>query len=303
MALLSNLAMLVCLPADHQTFLDRVSKSDYLKKYSLNAEAFWEDEYRSQVAEPVQRLVERARTFGAHIEPRATLQSLHDATTKKKIVVLLTHWKGSAVSADDIVCENKATFLARLDSAPGSAPRYLARLLSESATERGIQEFVESAIPELEDSNPDGFIVSSDPITVRSERRDLVDKWFEGLLRPGNLLEFWDGLYARDDVARQVDCGFKGILDVAACNSSILADYLNRVTRSRFRVVQFPDVLPPALSCEALHLTFELMDERGLPYLTARMRALRYVADTLNAIVQVPKSGLIQRVWRSLWQA
>lgn len=303
MALLENLALLIALPTEYQTFSDRLDQSDYLRKYSLDPESAWQENYSTQVAAPLRRLMSRAQALGAEVQPEATLQSLHHATVTRDIVVLFTHWKGSTLAVEDRLCDDKAAYLARLEGRPSPATRYLTKRLALGTIGETLSEFIESTSSELEDAHPSGFTVMSEPLTVQTERRDWLDERFAGLLQPGNLLELTGGLYSRPKIAEQVDARFTGILDVAACNSSVLADYLDRIARSRFRTVQFPEVLDPALGCEALEITFDVMNEQGLPYLRSRIQALRFVAATLKQLVQPSQPGVLQRLWRSLWHA
>lgn len=301
MEALENVALLVCLPVEHQRFLEQLPASDYLKKYSLEPERAWATTYLPQVAEPLQRLISRARKLGAKVGSHVTLQALRDATASCRVVILVSHWKGCKLTIDDLLSEDKAEYLTCLKGTTGSASRYLEQHLLRDSIVGAISRFIDSDDPILNDPDPNGFTVVSDALTVCTERRDTVDALMSGLVKPGNLLELSDGLYTRHVLSEQIDQRFTGVLDVAACNSSVLADYLDRVARGRFRIVQFPDVLDPELSCEALHLTFDLINEHGIAYPIARTRALKFVASKLRELVRAVRPGPLKRLWRSLW--
>lgn len=296
-ATFNSMKLLLGLPCERIDFDRRLKGSDYLRRFSMDPQTSWMSTYQPQVAGPVSELVAHARSLGIAVQTEATLTSVLEATTNREIVILFTHWKGYETVREDFISCDPPLFLQRIASCDEPWARWLADRMRNESVPEAVNSYIRSEKLDLDDPHPAGFTVLADPITLRTERRDRIDALFHELLTPGNLLELADALCSRQAVDEHVASTFKGTLDIAACNSSILADYLERSRRSTFRIVQFPEVLDPELSCLALRLAFDLMAEHSYPYLTARIRALEFMREQLRLLVDEARKQSY-RWWR-----
>src|SRR5215469_14374379 len=94
-------ALLLSLPVAREEFLHRVTESDWLAKLydpdlkpeeqTAASATRWENEYFPFVAGPLERLIGVAKTFGAQVKQRATIEDLSEATRTSDIVILFAH--------------------------------------------------------------------------------------------------------------------------------------------------------------------------------------------------------------------
>jgi hypothetical protein len=281
-------ALLLVLPVSRQEFLDRVNHSDYLRRFSGNPE-FWWPRYEEDVAKPLIELGQAARHAGAEIIEGATLGSLTEAMTRFETVVLLSHWKGPSVLPEDMLETSPASFVARLKSTPDAGKWLTEKFATHppkdtSAVRPLLNAFVEAG--EIGDIFGDGFKLEAHPFTLKSIRRDKLDKIFGGLIHPGNRVEFTDGLYEKEAVAVAVPKRFRGTFDLTTCTSMYLSDYLFRHSRGAYRTVQFECPQQPWVTSLVLERVFELHGE-GFSYRDARNKALK---DLESAISIQPRS-------------
>ena len=125
-------------------------------------------------------------------------------------------------------------------------------------------------------------IVLEGAITRAASRRDEIDELFQGLLRPGNRLELWDGLHDKWEVESAIAPEFDGVLDLSACNSSVLANFLNARRGYRFRTVQFPDVVDFLWAATCVKGTLQLVAAGAFGYQEARLA----VTNVLNSVMK-----------------
>jgi hypothetical protein len=314
------ITLLIGVPLDYEAFRAAVRGSDWLSKFD---EPFldgvereralrlrWESQYEPLVADPIEHVLRLARANGLRVETRATLDSLRHIGGER-LVVLFGHWKAWEVSPSDLhaadrppralaaamlerasgsdtatarrLCEELRDFIAHAD---GSPPRSLKRLFRPSPR-KTLREILSDAIvePSADDPAPgNGVDEVLEHESVRlARRREEIDRLFQGLLRPGNLLELFDGLHAKEAVGEALPADFDGILDLTTCTSTILSEYLIRERDYELRTIQFPTprefarAAPAVLSALRLHL------EQGVPYLEARALVVGALAAIAKA--------------------
>ncbi|HVT14661.1 MAG TPA: hypothetical protein VHQ90_00580 [Thermoanaerobaculia bacterium] len=329
----SDIALLLAIPLDEREFFAHVGKSDWLQQYAIEGSdatarqerlrAVWTDEYVPLVAEPFRELIDRALGLGTDVRTQATLGSLREATTHKPIVILFAHWKGPEILYDDLVPPvEREKFVARVRESDTPLARWLASSFRASGFAQAspdqapakrsfwsswrsyrIQSLVEIlraslGVASLENSATDGIEeVFEHEVTRAARRRDAIDLLFRGLLRPGNRLELFDGLHAKEEVEAAVAPLFQGVLDLTTCTSTILADFIAARRQLRFRVVQFPTAQQPIWAAKSLKSTIELTVQAGLPYLDARILARRELEQALAEVG--PPKRFIDRL--KLW--
>ena len=304
-------AILIGLPVTIEEFLARVRDSDWLGKYrrtDLDAgryqewlESTWTREYEPLVASPLRALQEVAGSLAASLSTRATIADVREATAKHAVVILFAHWKGPEMTNDDLVTPvSREAFLAKAQGSestigawmtdqlrsdlPGHGRKrvgWLRAIFGGSAAlrEPTLREILQGALHAQLDNDPGtGGVdeVIEDPLTRMARRREVLDALFAGLLQPGNRLELFDGLHAKEAVESAIAVDFTGVLDFTCCTSTHLADFISSRRRLALRTVQFPTVQDFLWGATCVKIALRLsMTDGGPGYLEARQQALK----------------------------
>ena len=93
------------------------------------------------------------------------------------------------------------------------------------------------------------------------------------MIRPGNRLELLDGLHRKEAFEEAVAPDFDGVLDFAACTSTILADYVAHRRNNRVRLVQAPNTIEFVATAPIVASTLELLAQGPFSYQEARTHA------------------------------
>jgi len=233
--------------------------------------------YRRMVGTPLAQLVEEARATGIEVVEGATLAALTNAAQQASTIVIVSHWKAHEfVSADFLAgfdAEAKAR-LAQVDDAVatwllrkiGPVPWYRSWRERPLTLRRALNQLPLAELPDPPAAGADRFIEL--PANRAARLRDWADNLFEGLVRPGNRLELFDGLHAREAVSAALD-GFSGTVDLTLCTSAWLGDYITRKSRYAIRTVQFPTEQEFHDAGARLIAVFDLVCQ-GADYLDAR---------------------------------
>lgn len=256
-------ALLLVLPTNEKDFYCRITASDYLRRFKMNPALSWRKTYLPEVAEPLQALVERAKGVGVAVFENASLVDLSLATRDFQTVMLVSHWKGPGVLPDDLVEKDPMAYRARVNQAASASASWLRREFAApppggiDAVRQTMAKFIETQNVLRERMSGQFELVASD-FTIKTWNRDELNQLFSGLMHPGNRIEFTDDLYAKESVAAAVDRGFKGILDLTTCTSTVLSDHLARMSRGAYFSVQFDQEQEPALTCLFLERALQL---------------------------------------------
>lgn len=295
---LDNIAILIALPVSKRDFLTRVQESDWLGKFrdtSLDREALerslcerWSREYYSLVAEPLLSLIDSAHRLGAEIKTQARLNDISEMSAKKGVVIIFAHWKGAEVIYDDITSDvSLQKFVDQGDASDAPIARWIVAQLSQAENHRVALDDVlnEALLSELPYPHKVGSlrILESD-ISRSAERRDQIDKIFNGLLRPGNRLELYDGLHDKMAIASSISPRFEGVLDLSACNSMVLGTYLAGQGKNRFRTVQFPKVVEFLWAATVVQGTLSLIASGGFSYQEARLAVTQILNEAVSGM-------------------
>ena len=307
---LRGVAILIGVPLEFGDFISRVEASDWLAKYNpadlepdVRLAALhdnWEQEYKPDVADPINELQQSAASIGAEIKPRATLSDLCEYSRTHDVVIIFAHWKGAEVEAEDVLQRTEISqFVDRLaherpEIARWLLPRFdvlakrsrgdlrvgfLKRLLDTSKASKqfaSVQELLSAAVslPRLPDeTDSDTTFILETEVTRQAHRRETLDKLLQGLLRPGNRLELYDGLHSKEAVQEAIPSSFAGTLDLTTCTSTFLGDYLGAMANHRVRVIQYPTVQQFAWCAECVQLALALYVREGMSYQHARLEA------------------------------
>ena len=323
-----GVALLLGIPVDFMEFTARVSSSDWLSKFNVPDEdqsaaeraiaARWESEYLPLVAQPLRDLVAVAAGFQIAVHTRATLKSLREATTGCDTVILFAHWKGPEILSDDFIKPLlPSEFMKRVEGEQAGLGRWLLEQFRDLETPRrnfrlreylgwvcglphrpknqNIRDIFSEAI-----ERPSGkcrvptdefYQVLESDVSRGSRIRDELDRMFQGLIRPGNRLELFDGLHSKEVVEAAVYEDFQGIIDLTTCTSTVLADYIARRRQQRIRTVQFPTVQEFVWAAQCVMLALRLLVEQKIPYQEARLHAANIIQCALVEMVQAEKGA------------
>jgi hypothetical protein len=269
-----DVGILLGIPLTEERFHERVQFSDWIGMFAEPGIAanYWREVYRPLVVEPVTELIEYARDVGAAFTD-ATLDTLKSFTASKLVVVLLAHWKDGRIGVDDID-PNAAANDVRDRAAGASSP--LARWLERQfAAGRNISEAFADAlnVPLAEESTShDAIVVEGDESRI-ARRREEIQRLFPNVVKPGNRLEFMDGFHSKEAVEAAVSGDFDGVIDFAACRSTVLADYVAHKRSNRLRTVQAPNPIEFVATAPIIKGTLKLLSSGLFGYQEARAYA------------------------------
>ena len=303
----SGIWLLFGLPVTRDEYDERMMSadtpegSDYLARFDdpdLSMEARldhrreeWCSDYSDNISGPLQELADRARALGCEVRRAATLADLRAAAESAGVIIVYSHWKGAGFSADDFLRSVDSTigepiFLvdrdapARLAAVDGPLAAWLKQAMAgrpgrwlgfarkppmtaREAVRRCIDAPIASRPP------PGIQAVHELPTTTASRRRDCLDRWLAGCIRPGNRLELFDGLWGQRALGLALN-GFEGVLDLSACTTTYLGDRLGHAAGHGFHTVQFLEPQYPAEAAIRLGIVLEISGGDPDNYLMAR---------------------------------
>ncbi|MEM6252795.1 MAG: hypothetical protein AAF821_07725 [Cyanobacteria bacterium P01_D01_bin.156] len=312
---MGNVAILFGIPIHEASFLSRVAESDYLRLYRSSLKN--RDEYDKYIAEPFRDMatqVDQHSNF--EVRTGATLKDLQEVSKTANVIIVVSHWKNYGFSNNDIIRPvNKNSFAKAASQSDDPLAQWLAHRLNRHLeagkhqkstfmaswldsirnlwrTELTLRDILEQALdvplenelPQIEEVSQH---VESD-LTRRTRRRRWMDMLFANLVLPGNRLELFDGLHNSAAIAQSIDKSFNGVLDLTACTSTALADYISNYHQYRFRVVQFSENQEPVWAATVLKITLKsLLGYRdpadSAHYLDARQHAIQLTRQTLQS--------------------
>lgn len=304
-----TLALLLGVPSTVDDFVGRARtlNSDYLLQYrpatddddpEASLHAAWHARYGPIIGSPLSSLIETCTRLRLTAQPRATLDDVRAASATHRVVVILTHWKGSDVLFDDVskhCTESDVVGRARSRDSPLSRwlveridpPRsWWRRLGRRKSRTRPLSALLHDAVNNGPDTHASGHGLAAPfalPVTGRASRRDELDRILDGLIQPGNRLELFDGLHSPQTFTQAIDPKFAGWLDLAACTSTVLGDYVGRSRRGRLRVLQFADNQDFMWQAHCLAVAFEQAMLGQMDYANARWAADAALRAALNS--------------------
>jgi hypothetical protein len=298
---------------------DTPARSDYLARWDnpglkedlrrVYRDTQWRGQYQDNVTAPLQTLTCLARKLGCHVVRGAGVADLAAAAAEADVIIVYSHWKGAAFSAEDFIPDAADPSIpkgflvdrdvrARLEGVDDPLAAWLRGQMSGRAgrmgfgrqaplaPRRALERCLDAPIDER--SDPRIAAVLELPTTTAARRRDKLDRWLGGLIHPGNRLELFDGMSGAGPLFAALD-GFTGVLDLSACTTTYLGDRLGQMARHAFRTVQFVEPQTPVECAWRLGLTLraataELDDPsgggaggRGAVYLAARLAVAREI--------------------------
>lgn len=222
-------------------------------------------------------LMDQARRMGVKVLQCATLATLNTALYEHDVVVLIAHWRGSAIRPDDLYGDWRTTLQYLLDTANSPTGAELRNLaigaheFDRQSLTRALNRLIEgrALVPYLP-ADLAGRVAAHE-LMLRALSRDMIDAAFDGALRLGNQLELFDGLHAPADVSAALPPGFTGTFDLSCCTSNVLSDLLRLQHGDRMSIVASTQKLPPGAHMRLIECALRIvMEFPGTCYLDAR---------------------------------
>lgn len=284
-------AFLVTVPTTREEFLEDVENpaKDFVRERfsgsALRPANQW-TLYEPTVLFLAELLAEIQR-LGANVVRRATLEDWRAACASSEVIILFAHWRSARLKITDLDWE-------RLKEAPPlTAPEQqpVAALLEDlrAGASRG------TILRRLNELLADGRL-GSHPwfdtpggATVSTERRiyanrTLLASMLPGAFKGGARVEFGDVVAGIEEVAAACEAGFKGIIDLSVCTSTLLGEMIK---------VQAPQALVVATALPTI-LDFRVAFYRAV---FNRLRSGRSYVATLTELGRqmIPLAGELQQ--------
>ena len=224
------------IPAEHSRgdYAVRMARKDH---YGGDLAKAW-DEDGAVVANLCLKVIEDARSVGAHTYASATPETLSDAIRSgAHVIILIAHWKGSRILATDIRIPPFKEFVG------GPRPSHRLQRTVWDTLNRGIREdggrlrssviadqlnrlMCREAGYEIDDGDWldfDEFMDGPEDRANIGAARDQFDDEFAGIVVPGNCLELRDGYRKGKAVAGMFPDHWGGLVELCVCTSMSLA--------------------------------------------------------------------------------
>ena len=287
----ATISLLVGVPVTEQELVARLTApgaapSDYLARFDApdrppaqriaHLRERWLARYGPAVGEPLSKLIEAAELLGCRVRRAAGLADLA-AARDGDVIIVLAHWKGSEFGNDDFAPGFAAEAEARLAAIDAPLADWIrARLQPRRrlglfpTAPMTMREAMRAALAAKLREFPQADRLEELASTTAARRRDQLDLWLAGCLRPGNRLELFDGLHDCASVCAALE-DFEGVVDLTVCTSTWLGDRISAHSRQKTRTVQFVEVQEPARAALKVLAVLRLVASGEAPYLHARL--------------------------------
>jgi hypothetical protein len=270
---MKDCALLFATPVSREEF-DEAARPDRVSDYlagqfrGRTAAELWAEQYRN-TADTAQQLDRTARELGVAVFRRATLADFAKATCLYGCIIVFAHWRGVIyresdfqVDAREIANRIRCDAILRSIRFEQTGVQPLLDALNAAVTSMSLLDTLPAAIA------ADG---RRTPVLGRTLCRDLIDERLYGMVKPGNRMEFADGLHTPSDVERALCSTFNGELDLAMCNSAALATVIDLRRGSRLRHLHWPQYLLPEPQYLKVEWTLREMAATGGYYIPTRL--------------------------------
>jgi hypothetical protein len=290
-------ALAVALPLSRDAFMSDVAAYPEME-YSRGmlrgrpAELVWQNA-GAAIARQCREVMTLAERLNVEVLAEAKLSDLGPLFARRQVVTVLAHWRGAMLRADDIVAA-PSEIVATIRSAQTPVMSKLVKRIPHttfdaisSAEEDEARTTLVEALNSIIDSDQPllplvdesaGVAVVSDSPTVAAWNRDLLDEAFGSALRPANRIELRDGLRSASDITAQIPDGFRGIIDLALCQSMIVARAI-AAGQTRRRVIMHRRVVQPRVRLALLEQVYRLLAGGNRNYATTLFELYKALAD------------------------
>lgn len=292
-----RIGIAIGVPTTFAEFRQRVATSDFLSKYALAASAdapdaalreAWTRGYEPGVGRHLLAMLEAVGPLQVRICTGATLADIGHLSSECDVLIVLTHWKGSEVTFQDLrpgcsleaiaerARERSTPLACWLASRAQNHTRWWAALAGckPPSPVALLQKCIRigwrgEATQDVVDGR------SALPITLAAWRRDELDAMLAGLLAPGNRIELFDGLHAKEQFEAAISRRFDGFLDLTTCISTVLGDYVSRQRRGALRMLSFAANQDAVWHAQTVTVALEITLSGARAYADARIEAER----------------------------
>jgi hypothetical protein len=262
-------AVLFALPADRRDF-DRAARQEVWADYGRlllggrPPDQVWTEQY-SRIVPAMGELTGAASHCGALIIKRATLADVGIASELCDVVIVVGHWRGWVVSEND--------FRSDVPTIVRTLHQRCRMVFSDRASAADLARDLTTCVENgslLANYHRRLAHMAVHPSLRQTLGRDALDEILGELIAPGNRVELYDGLHTPCAFDAAIDGGFRGMIDLATCNSVALATVISMRRGAAVKVVHTLDLVDPWTCCVVLADTFrQLADGRG-EYASAR---------------------------------
>jgi hypothetical protein len=243
----------IAVPLERDDFLAQLeptSPHEFAKWYHLRQgsdllpETLWANAYGPHEATPMSRVADECARMGVEVVTRCTLGAFADLAATKPVVIIAAHWRCGILQASDV--RDLPRFLVRLRTERRGVLQSLrTKLLARHGEARPADDLLcpvdaegvarlFSAIERVMSSGPivpsahalpEATSDASYYLAINRERlhEDCGDEFNAGMG-----LEMANGTYAAHLVGEALGGGFAGLIDMAVCNSYLLAENVKR---------------------------------------------------------------------------
>lgn len=249
----SDCTLAIALPLTRDEFIADLrpeAPKDYAKFYRsyiggrLSQEELWV-KYRDSVSYLIEGVATEVERLGVKVVRGVRLMDMPSLLSDREVLTLVSHWRPAEVEPHDFL--NFPRFLEKLMNSPDEVIGNIrSRLSSEVASclqRRELSDEVYTSLQQslvvqlnslLESENlggRKGFDSSEGEELLHVEQRTYLnrvtlDAVFEGDLKKGNTMEFFDGLQPAEAIREQIPDSFAGLLDLIVCNSVLPAEVI-----------------------------------------------------------------------------
>ena len=250
----TDCALAIAVPLERGAFLeqlDQESPREFAKWYridhggrDIDADALWAGAYEPHEARPMRRVADEGESIGVEVARACTLRDLASLAARRPVVILAAHWRSGLLQSSDI--RDRPAFLDRLRRERSGV---LAALRGELAAAAPAVPPVDALLEGAEEGRLAPLLDAIKLVMTRGRllppngagreapshasyylaiNREALDDACPAELGPGAGLELCGETVAAEDVAACFGGTFEGFIDMAVCNSYLLAEAIKR---------------------------------------------------------------------------
>lgn len=221
-----NAAVLWTIPLNREDWLERAhstSSGDFVRsfasaKFGRDYEKAWS--YFRVDAEFFDKKLDQFASWGVSVYRNATSADLKEASTARRDIVVVAHWKDESVLTDDVGDSDHVRQSARL-LVPELELNSASRGMCATEVAKALNDYVVSALRWTPEGRP-----TFDSIQVCIARRDMLNN--VAGLAVGNRVEMWDLMLTRSDFAALLHRSQLRTLWLAICSSNYLLEAIRQ---------------------------------------------------------------------------
>ncbi len=247
-------ALAIAIPLNRDNFLaglDSGINKDFAKSLArrnsaLTEDALWETVY-AHTAKTVTSVAQAVAEQGVTVINNATLNNVQELFQRFQVITLVAHWRSSSFYPSDFIDPNQLITVLKQPSTP--LEHELVRALPEKWIHNiYVGEDNADNTHSLPKKLADYFnnilkssTLYSDPVQNQMYKiagydtdyhkylnRLVIDNIFQGIVSPGNRIEFFNQFNSTEEVVKAIPENYDGLLDFTVCNSILIGNVIKR---------------------------------------------------------------------------